>query len=72
MRGEARHVNESFHRYYSMEVVSCNRGVHTVGASWGTVHDSAGALGWDVHVGVKIRNVLGRKRVITVAQGAQW
>ena len=69
---EARHVNESFHRYYSMEVVSCDRGVHTVRASWGTVQHSAGALGWDVHIGVKIRKVLGRNRVITVAQGAQW
>ena len=65
-------MNESFHWFYSMEVVRCNRGVHTVGASGWTVHDSAGALGWDMYIGVKVRKVLRQDRVITVAQGAQW
>ena len=72
VRGYTRHMNESFHRYYSMEVIGCNRGVYTVRASWGTGQHSAGALGWDVHIGVKIRKVFGRNRIITVAQGAQW
>ena len=54
-----------------MEVVSCDRGIHTVGSRWGTVHDSAGALGWDVHVGVEGRKVMRRDRVITVAEGDQ-
>ena len=64
------HVNEYFHLYHSMEVVSCDRGVHTVGARRGAVHDGAGALIWDVHVGVEGRKMLRRERVITVAQGA--
>jgi hypothetical protein len=55
-----------------MEVVSFDHGVHIVRARRGAVHDGAGALSWDVHVGVEGRKVLRRDRVIAVAQRAWW
>ncbi len=51
---EARHMDESFHTYHSMEVVRCDRGGHTVDARWGTVHGGVGTLRWDVHLGDKV------------------
>ena len=51
---EARHMDESFHTYGSMEVVCCYRGGHTVGVRWRTIHVGVGALSWDVHLGDKV------------------